>query len=54
LRRAAESAQLILGQTASSLRETVRRVSRGPVSCTHLNDALRALADIAPLIRYLD
>jgi hypothetical protein len=27
---------------------------RGPRGCTHLNDALRALADVPKLLKYLD
>jgi hypothetical protein len=50
---AADSAQLIVGQPAADLRETVRTLSAGPVSCTHLNDAMRSLADVATLVGYL-
>jgi hypothetical protein len=50
---AAESAQLVVGLPITSLRGTVGRVSNGPGSCTHLNDALRFLADAAVLVRHL-
>jgi hypothetical protein len=50
---AAGSADLILGQSVDSLRTTVRQVSRGPVSCTHLNDLFRTLADVTALVDLL-
>lgn len=50
---AADSVQLILGQPAADLRETVRVLSAGAVSCTHLNDAMRCLADIPAMIEQL-
>jgi Protein of unknown function (DUF2889) len=50
---AAESAQLIVGQPVASLRAEVRARIAGPVSCTHLNDALRFLADVVPLAEQL-
>lgn len=51
---AADSAQLLVGQPVDSLRGAVRTLSTGPVSCTHLNDAFRSLADVAVLIDYLE
>ncbi|MGX7678483.1 DUF2889 domain-containing protein [Jatrophihabitans sp. DSM 45814] len=50
---AADSVQLILGQPVADLRETVRVLSTGAVSCTHLNDAMRFLADIPALTNQL-
>ncbi|HEY3940903.1 MAG TPA: DUF2889 domain-containing protein [Acidimicrobiales bacterium] len=50
---AADSARLILGQPVAGLRESVRTLSAGPVSCTHLNDAMRSLADMATLAAHL-
>ena len=50
---AAGSAALILGQPVADLRTTVRLLSRGPVSCTHLNDLFRSLADVPVLARLL-
>jgi hypothetical protein len=50
---AAGSAALIVGQRADTLRTSVREVSRGPVSCTHLNDLYRTMADIASLVDLL-
>jgi hypothetical protein len=50
---AADSVQLILGEAAAGLRETVRGLSAGAVSCTHLNDAMRCLADIPTLVDQL-
>jgi hypothetical protein len=46
---AADSADLLVGQRAGELRTKVREVSRGSVSCTHLNDMFRSLADVAAL-----
>ena len=40
---------MILGQPVADLRTTVRLLSRGPVSCTHLNDLFRSLADVPVL-----
>jgi hypothetical protein len=51
---AAGSADLLVGVRAPELRSEVRRRSRGPVSCTHLNDVFRTLADIGPLLAYID
>jgi hypothetical protein len=50
---AAESAQLVVGLPITSLRGAVGKLSKGPGSCTHLNDALRYLADAAGLVRHL-
>jgi hypothetical protein len=50
---AAGSAALIVGQCTDTLRTAVRHVSRGPVSCTHLNDLFRSLADVELLVGHL-
>lgn len=50
---AAGSAALLLGEVASDFRTRVREVSRGPVSCTHLNDLFRSLADVSCLVAHL-
>lgn len=50
---AAGSAQLIVGHRAGDLRTAVKALSRGPVSCTHLNDLYRSLADVPVLARAL-
>jgi Protein of unknown function (DUF2889) len=46
---AAASSELIVGQRAGDLRAAVRRISHGPISCTHLNDLYRSLADVPAL-----
>jgi len=46
---AAAGASTILGEAVDGLRSTVRLVSRGPGSCTHLNDLYRSLADVPAL-----
>jgi hypothetical protein len=48
------SAQRIAGMELSQLRPTVRREFVGRSTCTHLNDTLRSLADIATLARELE
>jgi len=50
---AAASASALVGHTVHDLRQTVRALSRGPASCTHLNDLLRSLADVTVLVNYL-
>jgi Protein of unknown function (DUF2889) len=50
---AADSAQLIIGQPVTSLRSKVGAISRGPGSCTHLNDLLRSLGDVGELAKML-
>jgi hypothetical protein len=50
---AAGSAALIVGQPVGDLRRSVRKVSAGPVSCTHLNDLYRTVADVNLLVGYL-
>ncbi len=48
---AASSGRRIVGQPLSGLREHVRAAFRGPSTCTHLNDMLRALQDVPDLLR---
>ncbi len=48
---AALNAQMLLGARLPDLRDIVLENLRGPAGCTHLNDALRALADIPALLR---
>jgi hypothetical protein len=50
---AAASAELVSGSTVEQLRSVVRRQLVGTVSCTHLNDLLRCLADLGELARSL-
>jgi hypothetical protein len=51
---AAGSAAFIVGEPVGDLRRTVRKVSAGPASCTHLNDLYRTIADVTTLVRHLD
>jgi hypothetical protein len=51
---AAGSAAFIVGQRTDTLRTAVRELSRGPASCTHLNDLYRSLADVGTLVGHLD
>lgn len=44
----------LLGRNLASIREEVLTQLRGPQGCTHLNDALRALADVPELVRRID
>jgi hypothetical protein len=43
----------LLGTPLPELREKVLAQLRGPAGCTHLNDAMRALADVPALLKYL-
>lgn len=43
----------LIGSPLPLIRESVLSDLRGPRGCTHLNDALRALADVPKLIEYL-
>jgi hypothetical protein len=47
---AAPNAQRLVGKSLAQLRETVLDELRGVLGCTHLNDALRALADVPALL----
>lgn len=49
---AAASAALVAGTPLADLRQRVRRDLRGTGTCTHLNDLLRSLADVAALLRW--
>ncbi|HEY2331190.1 MAG TPA: DUF2889 domain-containing protein [Acidimicrobiales bacterium] len=51
---AADSAAFLVGETVHDLRRRVKQISRGPASCTHLNDLYRSMADIAVLADALD
>jgi hypothetical protein len=43
----------LVGTPLPALREKVLAELRGAAGCTHLNDAMRALADVAVLLKYL-
>jgi len=43
----------LAGLPLSELRETVLERLKGPLGCTHLNDMMRALADVPDLARHL-
>jgi hypothetical protein len=47
---AAPNVTWLLGQPLPELRTKVLEILRGTNCCTHLNDALRALADVAALL----
>lgn len=47
------TSQRLIGLPVGDLREAVLRELRGPMGCTHLNDALRALAEVGPLAIHL-
>ncbi len=51
--RAAASAERLVGRPVRTLRGFVRQELVGTTTCTHLNDLLRSLADVAPLARDL-
>lgn len=44
----------LLGTSLFELRQTVTKELRGAAGCTHLNDAMRALAEVPALVKYLD
>ena len=46
---AAGSADRLVGQGLDDLRARIRAEFAGPTTCTHLNDMVRALADVGPL-----
>lgn len=50
---AAGSASQLVGQPVGAVRDLVRTDFRGAGTCTHLNDLLRSLSDVAPLARAL-
>jgi Protein of unknown function (DUF2889) len=51
---AVANAQRLVGATLPAIRDAVLAQLRGPEGCTHLNDALRALADVPRLLAQLD
>ena len=48
------NARKLIGTRLTDMREAVHENLRGPVGCTHLNDALRALAEVPGLLGFLD
>lgn len=50
---AVANAQRLVGRSLHDIREAVLEQLRGTHGCTHLNDALRALADVPKLAGYL-
>ncbi|HEY0960121.1 MAG TPA: DUF2889 domain-containing protein [Novosphingobium sp.] len=48
------NAQRLIGARLEDIRDAVLAELRGPEGCTHLNDALRALAEVPKLTPYLD
>ena len=50
---AIHNARRLIGSRISDVRDTVLGQLRGPQGCTHLNDALRALAEVPRLAGYL-
>lgn len=51
---AAASAAQIVGSPVAEVRQFVRSNLRGIGTCTHLNDLLRSLADVGPLVKELE
>jgi hypothetical protein len=47
---AAGSAGYLVGHQVNDLRRTVRQLSAGPTTCTHLNDLFRSLGDLPYLL----
>ncbi len=50
---AVANSQRLIGSSVADIRDEVLRQLRGPEGCTHLNDAMRALADVPVLIKSL-
>lgn len=50
---AVHNTQRLIGRSLFDIREAVLEQLRGPQGCTHLNDALRALAEVPKLAGYL-
>ena len=50
---AIHNTQRLIGRSLLEIREAVLEQLRGPHGCTHLNDALRALAEVPKLAGYL-
>jgi hypothetical protein len=51
---AIDNARKLIGASIADIRSEVLAQLRGPAGCTHLNDALRALAEVPKLAGYLD
>lgn len=51
---AIHNAKRLIGSRISDVRDSVLAQLRGPEGCTHLNDALRALAEVPKLAGYLE
>jgi Protein of unknown function (DUF2889) len=51
---AVHNTQRLIGTSLTDVRASVLAQLRGPEGCTHLNDALRALAEVPQLVSYLD
>jgi hypothetical protein len=51
---AIHNARRLIGTRITEVRDTVLAQLRGPEGCTHLNDALRALAEVPKLAGYLE
>jgi hypothetical protein len=51
---AIHNAKRLIGSRISDVRASVLAQLRGPEGCTHLNDALRALAEVPKLAGYLE
>ncbi len=50
---AVANTQRLVGRSLHEIREAVLEQLRGPQGCTHLNDALRAMAEVPKLAGYL-
>jgi len=50
---AVANTQRLVGSSLADIRDEVLRQLRGPEGCTHLNDAMRALADVPVLVKSL-
>ena len=48
------NAKRLVGTPLADVRQSVLGLLRGPAGCTHLNDALRALAEAPRLLEFLD
>ena len=48
------NAKKLIGTALPDMRTAVHDSLRGPVGCTHLNDALRSLAEVPALLGFLD
>lgn len=51
---AIHNTQRLIGKRIGAIRDEVLAQLRGPAGCTHLNDALRALAEVPKLAGYLE